>query len=189
MFKKFIQNKAKGTIAVEWVICCPFALIITFFSIMILIFTLDYHLISKNTAQLVSYLNMGDKGYTKYSSYGASKSDVIPTGIYASNDMYIPKKVKGTSVKCNITKDNNSYFYNSAKYFINLINENGGFTPPYCQLTDLNCKVYRNFPNHEAIDFSTAKGATESGDIIVVETRFVFCGLIPVEIQSFGFIN
>lgn len=183
---KLLRKKARGVIAVEWVICAPFALMITFFSIMILIFTLDFHLISKNCSNLVSDLNMGDTGYTHYASIGGS--EILQTRNYMRNNYKIGSIGRGRSVSAEITNDSEGYFYNTAKYFITKLNEHGGFTAPYCRLTGLKCKVYDEY-GVERTGFNVNKGVTESGDMVVVTVNFTYCGVIPVEIQSFGFIN
>jgi len=183
---KFLRKKARGVIAVEWVICAPFALMITFFSIMVLIFTLDFHLISKNCSNLVSDLNMGDTGYTQYSSMGGS--EMIQTRSYSRNNYKLGGIGSGETVRAEITNDGGGYFHNTARYFITELNDHGGFTAPYCELTGLECRVYDEY-GAERTGFNVDKGVTESGDMVVVTVNFNYCGIIPVEIQSFGFIN
>lgn len=185
-FKKIAKKTATGSIAVEWVICAPFTLMITFFSVMILIFTINFHLISKNASNLVSDLNMGDTGYTHYSSMPGSIS--LHTKNYGMNNSKLGTIGGNEVVNADITVDNNRLFYNTARYFITAHNANGGFTAPYCRLTGLECKVYDE-NGVERTGFTNESGVTESGDMIVVKVRYNFCGVIPVEIQSFGFIN
>lgn len=195
--KKFIKKKAKGVIAFEWIICCPIALVITFFSVMMLIFTIDYHLISKNASALVSDLNMGDKGYKHYAILGSRCSDRLVTHKSSRDVSYGMSRgdnhglgrIKGTrTVGAIITRDSDSKFYNASKYFIQTRNINGGFTAPYCELGLISCRVYDE-NGTERTGFNTKSGQTESGDMVIVEVKYKFCGVFYVNITSFGFIN
>ena len=191
MFKKikksFIKSQ-KGVVSAEWIICAPFSLIITFFSIMILIFALDYNMISSSCSNLADCLNMGDTGYEEAANSGRFMSRSLQTGTYDTNNYYISTRTGSKYIDLDITNDAGGYFNNSAIYFINKINDRGGFTMPFVQMDSLSCKVYYPYPS-ERTDFTIEKGITESGDMIVVKAKYKFFGFIPVTTTCYGFID
>lgn len=190
--KNIFLKTEKGAMATEFVITTPLALVITFLSIMILIFVLDFFLISSSMSRIVDSLNMGDSGYSELGNIPDSSgihTPLIRTKKYSADGFGLgtAKNKKGDpTISVKIT--NNKYFSKATKYYLRKENSEGGFTVPFANLKEISVKVYDS-PGHEREDFSIAKGKTESGDMIVAKIKYDFCGFINVSTSSFGFID
>lgn len=188
IFKKFLK-KQKGTAAIDQVIVTPYVLLVTFFSIMFLIFVIDYYAISNSTSLLAHRMNMGDTGYETAAASGQDdyyfNFDNWELGELATVD--VAKQFSHGVIHYTATKGENNVFYKASSYYAKQIVDHGGFVMPYVTPTKLNCKVYSN--GAERHGFNTKKGQTESGDIVKVEFGFKFAGFLNTTVTSYEYID
>lgn len=207
MVKKFLKNfrkKMAGAVAVEYIITAPIAFAMEALSIGFLIFILDYMLLSHVTSEICHNLNMGDTGYTNIQyvidNDPTLKSDIntFPVnGKYEHGSLYTIDKTGHdhnfalTDAKFTKTKDN--VFANAAKYYIYTTNQKYKWGKlPYCRVNNIEARLYRVEDGayvSERRNFTTAKGQTESGDVVKVQAKFTFGSLIPFTVTSFEFID
>lgn len=198
--RKRMTKKLKGTAAFEYVIVTPFTLAISVFSIMVLLFVIDFHGISSNLSQICNDLNMGDTGYKTAASMSPGPSyDIVNPNVYTFKKFNVDANAtngkeyqfdniswSGTST-CPVTYTGNTsdVFDRAASYFIREADRQGLFAMPFMEMESLTCNVTTTDGN----PFNTLKGYTESGSIINVTGTFRFCGMVPVTITSVGFID
>lgn len=195
--KRTLFRRKKGVIAVEWIITSPFTMLITFFTVMFSIFCLNFWAVGNTAFEIAQMLNMGDTGYISTSSIGGpsvladsawlgwDNTAVQPT-FNDDKPWFVPGN-RG-NISTTITTTSNDTFASSARWAVNKVYSRGGFRLPFMTVKNVDCRVYSSFPSGEKTDFSTAKGQTESGDMIVVNINYNYLGWLNFTVRGYSFI-
>lgn len=194
LVKKTLFKKKKGVVAVEWVITSPFIMIMTFFTVMFSVFCINFWAVGNTAFEIAQMLNMGDTGYINTSSIGGpgAFSDTKWSGWDSSAPTSDPNKIwfvanNTGSVSTTVTGTGGT-FGSSAKWAVNKVRSRGGFKLPFMTVNNVDCRVYSSYPGGERSGFSTAKGETESGDMVVVNINYNYLGWINFTVRGYSFI-
>lgn len=194
--KRTLFKKQKGVIAVEWAITSPFTMIMTFFTVMFCIFCLNFWAVGNTAFEIAQMLNMGDTGYTataamngpgawndsQWSGWDATAN----TPTYNDRPWFVANN-RGNQ-NTTVTTTANGTFSSSARWAVNQVRTRGGFRLPFMTVRNVDCRVYSSYPGGERTGFSTAKGQTESGDMVVVRINYDYLGWLNFTVRGYSFI-
>lgn len=202
--------KKKGVVSVEWSIVAPFIFLLTFFTIMFSIFCLNYYALSHTAFSIAQNLNMGDEGYESAAYKGMSYyNSSISNKQWMSNNhgkdswedvwdpdsgnygMFVPSDPKYINIDLNFTGSHLDVFELAARSFIFEKASRGSLNVPYTTIEKINVGTYYGTSGGKAIarnSFSTDKGETESGNIVIVDIKYNFLKFFKVTVRGYTFI-
>lgn len=194
---KSILKKKRGEVAVEWIILFPLMFMIVMFSIMYLIFTMDFLMLSNSCTDLAQMMNMGDTAYKSYSSspvtnYYTKAYSVVGVPGEATKQLTVAmaNKEADKTINVNVTSSADNVFANAFyEKFARMIDD-GRFKAPFCTIEEINCRVYTGESGGGTVEdtsFNTNERETESGNMVDVEVKYKFL-FLNISQHGYGFI-
>ena len=180
--RSILLSKKKGSTTIEWIILCPIIFIMIFFSIMFIVFVLDYYLLSNVSSRLATQMNLGDNGLKAYTS----GSPTISFDEYGHSAFFTPAKTGSGNASIYVTNTADGYFENAAYYHISKYNNANMFAAPFCAIKEVNIRVYNG--SGECHSHSTDPNTTEAGDMIEAEIVYDFIGLFKTHAVGYAFV-
>lgn len=193
--KKLLRRKKRGVIAVEWIILFPLAFMLVMFSIMYLIFTMNFLTLSNSATDLAQMMNMGDSAYKEYTGgrtnyNGRSYTVLSRSDAGAQLVVSLAEKQADHHINTYATSTGEGAFENAFYDKLGAMVSDGRFDVPFCTIHEINCYTYCGESGGgvtEDHSFNTHERETESGNMIDVEVKYDFL-FLHMEQHGYSFI-